>query len=427
MVAGGIAAATVAWATLPALSTGASATAGASLTAGVTVAGIEAQQAAVVRSDHRQVISTAQDEVDRLQSNLGRDQATLSADQAVADHAGAVKAAAEAHLRRDQVALTAAISASQLADARVTQDRTRMQAIAIGMYTGQLTNPQPAGLHALEEDQQAIIDAAQVAVVAGVVDRYILSDTATADADAKQQAQLAAAASADKETAASAAATAAEHGARLSSDQSTVASDQAALGDAQYRLGAAQLALQASLDAVGLGTDSGAMTVLGGAALDASQLSGWYYWMGYADLTSTPVQQFAAWYLQAGAAEGVRGDVAFAQAVLETGGFSSPDSIAYNNYAGIGHCDSCSSGWTFPSPYDGVLGQVQLLRIWAGGGSPAHPVIPSLTVSHQHEAGCCDSFESLTGVWATDPTYGSQILGLYQGMLTYALSGSGGI
>ena len=54
--------------------------------------------------------------------------------------------------------------------------------------------------------------------------------------------------------------------------------------------------------------------------------------------------------------------MAFAQAVLETGGFSSPDAVDLNNYAGIGHCDTCGQGWAFPSPQAGVLGQLQLLR-----------------------------------------------------------------
>jgi flagellum-specific peptidoglycan hydrolase FlgJ len=43
-------------------------------------------------------------------------------------------------------------------------------------------------------------------------------------------------------------------------------------------------------------------------------------------------------------------------------------------------------------------------------------------VSQQHEAGCCPSVESLTGVWATDPTYGRQILSIYQSILDFALT-----
>jgi len=170
----------------------------------------------------------------------------------------------------------------------------------------------------------------------------------------------------------------------------------------------------------------GQVSILGGAALTTTQLVGWFNSRGYVDFTSAPIEQLAAWYMRDGAEVGVRGDVAFAQAVLETGGFGSPDAVSLSNFAGIGHCDTCASGWTFPSPEGGVLGQVQLLRIFADShpppqGAPA-PVLPSLTPAKEISAGCCSTVESLTGVWATDPTYGQQILAIYGDMLGYALS-----
>jgi hypothetical protein len=166
------------------------------------------------------------------------------------------------------------------------------------------------------------------------------------------------------------------------------------------------------------------LSLLGPAALNAGQLVAWFNAQGYADLTATSIAQLAKWYLRAGALEGIRGDVAFAQAVLETGGFSSPDAVNLNNYAGIGHCDSCPAGWPFPSPQGGVIGQLQLLRIFADSGEPPRgapaPVLPALTAGREGQSGCCPTWESLTGVWATDPTYGTQILDLYQGMLSQA-------
>jgi hypothetical protein len=100
--------------------------------------------------------------------------------------------------------------------------------------------------------------------------------------------------------------------------------------------------------------------------------------------------------------------------------------VSLNNYAGIGHCDSCASGFAFPSPYGGVLGHVQLLRIFADAGpapngAPA-PVLPSLAPAHQFRAGCCSTWESLTGIWASDPSYGEQILLIYQQMLASAVT-----
>jgi hypothetical protein len=65
------------------------------------------------------------------------------------------------------------------------------------------------------------------------------------------------------------------------------------------------------------------------------------------------VEDFARWFIEEGQAEGIRGDIAFAQAVLETGGFANNDSVLANNFSGIGHCDTCESGWRFPSPQMG--------------------------------------------------------------------------
>jgi N-acetylmuramoyl-L-alanine amidase len=163
---------------------------------------------------------------------------------------------------------------------------------------------------------------------------------------------------------------------------------------------------------------------MGASALNTDQLTAWFAAQGYDDLTSTTITKLATWYLVDGAKEGVRGDVGFAQAVLETGGFSSPDAVGLNNYAGIGHCDQCGQGWRFPSPEAGVIGQLQLLRIFASGEiapKPAPPpVLPALTPSKQGRRACCTTWESLTGVWASDPLYGVQILTMYAQMLDLA-------
>ena len=170
----------------------------------------------------------------------------------------------------------------------------------------------------------------------------------------------------------------------------------------------------------------GQLSVLGGSALDGAQLAGWFDAQGYEDLTSASIGQLASWYIQYGAEEGVRGDLAFAQAVLETGGFSSPDATDLSNFAGIGHCDTCDSGWAFPSPQGGVLGQIQLLRIFADSGpgpvGAPGPVLGALAAGKEMSAGCCSTIESLTGVWATDPAYGQQVLDIYAQMLSYVLA-----
>ena len=84
-------------------------------------------------------------------------------------------------------------------------------------------------------------------------------------------------------------------------------------------------------------------------------------------------------FVEEGTAEGVRGDLAFAQAIIETGSFSV---AAGNNYSGIGVCDCCTGGYAFATPRDGVRAQIQLLRNYADPDSPrrelAHPPSPAL-------------------------------------------------
>ena len=82
--------------------------------------------------------------------------------------------------------------------------------------------------------------------------------------------------------------------------------------------------------------------------LTADQMLGWFDAQGYRPrLDGTSVAELASIFLEEGAAEGVRGDFAFAQAIVETGGFASaPD----NNYSGLGWCDTCARGTVFPTP-----------------------------------------------------------------------------
>jgi hypothetical protein len=171
-------------------------------------------------------------------------------------------------------------------------------------------------------------------------------------------------------------------------------------------------------------------TILGRPALSAAELAAWYDQSGYVDLAGAPIQRLAEWYIEEGDAEGVRGDIAFAQAIVETGGFSSPDAVVDNNYAGIGHCDTCAAGFRFASPRAGVRGQIQLLRTYAQPGLTAAqmadpPVLAALDPSAQVARGCCRTWNALTGRWATDPDYGLTVLAVYQSMLSSALTGDG--
>ncbi len=105
--------------------------------------------------------------------------------------------------------------------------------------------------------------------------------------------------------------------------------------------------------------------ILGPSRLTAKQMADYVVAQHYTTNITVPIQVLAQIYLDEGARTGVRGDVAFAQSILETGGFANPGSAATdNNFAGIGWCDSCAHGFDFPDAKTGVRAQLQLLRIY---------------------------------------------------------------
>jgi hypothetical protein len=396
-----------------------------SLAAGV----IRADQDAVVRRDHQPAIDQATEILAAATTAATGDRLSLARDRADAAAARSTETSAQTRSVDDLGTLGLAIAADRRAQAQLAEDRSRLRAMAVAAYTGDGTGSAVASVPTLGEDQEAALDRSEVGVVANLVITHLVADRAAATAAATRHSQLVIAVNADQSALAQDSTRAEAESAQVSADVSGLADAQARLTSAQGRQTGARTDLGAALAALtGPGSvPPGQLSLVGSSALDGAQLVAWYDSVGYTDLTSTPVAQLASWYLQAGVAEGVRGDVAFAQAVLETGGFSSSDAAMLNNYAGIGHCDTCATGWAFPSPHDGVVGQLQLLRIFAGAPSSeaTPPVLPALTPARQGRAGCCQTWQALTGVWATDPRYGTQILSLYEEMLTMT-AGAGG-
>jgi flagellum-specific peptidoglycan hydrolase FlgJ len=159
--------------------------------------------------------------------------------------------------------------------------------------------------------------------------------------------------------------------------------------------------------------------LIGMPRLNAEDLAGWFESGPYRPKTTTPIIDYATWFIQEGRAEGIRGDIAFAQAVLETGGFANTDSVVANNFSGIGHYDNVPLGFIFPSPRAGVRAQIQLLKGYAvKQPSYANPLVDKRL---RGPAGCCQTWGDLTTVWATDPTYGPKVMLIYTSLVEYAL------
>ncbi len=165
--------------------------------------------------------------------------------------------------------------------------------------------------------------------------------------------------------------------------------------------------------------------ILGPAVLDQVDLVAWYRTYYRADPPVGTIDSIIEAYLRIGEEEGVAGDIAFAQAILETGGFRSGHAGKWN-FAGIGAYDSCAPtcSFRFPSLDEGVRAHIHLLRAYADPGLTTAQLAatPNRQVAPERVGvrGCCQRWTQLTGVWATDPNYDRKVLGIYRLMVETA-------
>lgn len=117
-------------------------------------------------------------------------------------------------------------------------------------------------------------------------------------------------------------------------------------------------------------TPEGKVAIMGAAVATAAQMALYCRKKNAApQLTGCTLEELAKIFLEEGKAEGVRGDVAFAQSLKETGFFKYGGIVlpTQNNYAGIGALNGNATGQaaTFPSPRVGVRAQIQHLKAYA--------------------------------------------------------------
>lgn len=174
-----------------------------------------------------------------------------------------------------------------------------------------------------------------------------------------------------------------------------------------------------------IGTASGdwSLPIAGQSVFTADELAEWFVQRGFPSRAAAPIDELAKYYIDEGRDQGIRGDMAFAQSVLETGSFTNRDTINLNNFAGIGHCDTCASGFGFASPQLGVRAQIQLLADYNERGAPlAHPIVDRRL---RGPSGCCQTWWQLTHTWATAGNYGPKIMGIYRDMLYWLVEQRG--
>jgi hypothetical protein len=168
--------------------------------------------------------------------------------------------------------------------------------------------------------------------------------------------------------------------------------------------------------------------IMGPNRLTAPQLAEFIKRNGYKYNLTVTIDELAQYYIEESEKLGIRGDVAFAQSILETGGFNFGGSmveIPDNNYAGIGACDSCSRGFIFPDARTGVRAQMQLLRVYVDPtvtkDSLPDPLLLPGTLRLGFR-GKVQSWWDLTGTWATAKDYGIRVYELYMRIVNEAMA-----
>ena len=137
------------------------------------------------------------------------------------------------------------------------------------------------------------------------------------------------------------------------------------------------------------------------------------------------------YYLSEGAAEGVRGDIAFAQSCVETGyfkfektGTGSVVTIDDNNFCGLGVTQLGIHGCIFDTPQEGIRAQIQHLKAYGStlplNGAQIDPRFGYV------QRGCAEYWDWLgmqenpQGLgWAGAANYGPVILSIYSRILQY--------
>lgn len=166
-----------------------------------------------------------------------------------------------------------------------------------------------------------------------------------------------------------------------------------------------------------------AVTVMGASRLSGMQIATWFREQTRPTYRAlVPIETLAALFVEEGAVEGVRGDIAFAQSIIETGWFSFGGRVpaSANNFSGLGATDGTTSYAVFPDARTGVRAQIQHLRAYAD---------PAVTVANLHRPLVDPRFSLVSpkgkartwnqmgnGNWATSTDYAPRIIEHYRNM-----------
>lgn len=181
----------------------------------------------------------------------------------------------------------------------------------------------------------------------------------------------------------------------------------------------------------GTGTADDGTAIMGTAKATAAQMTA--YIRGVNPAIPQSVIDMIPLYISEGKAEGVRGDVAFAQSCLETGNFGFAGSavkLVQNNFCGMGVTSNGVKGNSFDTPQLGIRAQIQHLKAYASTDDLKQARVDPRFQYVQR--GCAKYVEWLGqqenphGLgWAAGAGYGSKILRILADVIATQAGGSG--
>ncbi len=172
-------------------------------------------------------------------------------------------------------------------------------------------------------------------------------------------------------------------------------------------------------------------SIMGTSSTSVEQMVKYYnahaaYPAFYAGTDAPTIEAFCQIYMEECVAEGVKAEVAFCQAMNETGflKFGGQVSITQYNFAGMGATDDGAAGASFPNVRTGVRAQVQHLKGYASTDALNNACVDPRFAYLSKSRGCAPIVEWL-GInenpakkgWATSVNYGYNLRNLYMNKL----------
>ena len=134
---------------------------------------------------------------------------------------------------------------------------------------------------------------------------------------------------------------------------------------------------------------------------------------------ASTIEKFCKILYEEAETEGVKAEVVFAQAMLETGWlqFGGDVDISQFNFAGLGATGDGASGASFDSVREGLRAQVQHLKAYASTDDLVNDCVdPRFDLVTR---GCAPTVQGLSMKWAMSDTYGDRIVALIEKVKGY--------